>query len=105
MSEHFGPKQTARNGVALALLNALCSSVLLGLIGAALAFVISGSWILVLVAVFGFGVVQVPGAIVFGLRNRDNPEKLKGLIIASSVMFLLNAGCWGLVIGHGSGRF
>ena len=48
-------------------------------------------------AAFGSGAVQIPGAIYFALQSKEQKEKMKGLIITSSILFLLNAGCWGVV--------
>ena len=44
----------------------------------------------------GFGAVQIPVVIYFALQSKGQSEKMKGLIITSSVLFLLSAGCWGL---------
>ena len=49
------------------------------------------------IAILGFGAAQNPGVIFFALRNQREPDKMKGLIITSSILFLLDAGCWGLM--------
>jgi hypothetical protein len=92
------PQGTAGDGVALAFGNAIGSSFLFGLLGVLLGTLQPAFFYVLGFAVLGFGAAQIPGVIYFGVKNKNEPEKLKGLIITASILFLLNAGCWGLLI-------
>ena len=52
-----------------------------------------------LVVVLGVGVVQAAWIVPlwFHYRRAGETETVKGLWITASVIFLLNAGCWGVV--------
>jgi hypothetical protein len=52
-------------------------------------------WVLLL----GIGLVQAAWIVPLWLsfRRRRETETAKGVLIMASVVFLLNAGCWGLV--------
>ena len=89
---------TPGDGVALAFGNAIGSSFVLGLLGAILGSLQPALFYILGFAVLGFGAAQIPGVIYFAFKNKHQPEKLKGLIITASILFLLNAGCWGLLI-------
>jgi hypothetical protein len=49
---------------------------------------------------FGIGLAQLLWIIPLYLRHRKRgtSETAKGLIVAASITFLLNAACWGLLI-------
>jgi membrane protein YdbS with pleckstrin-like domain len=50
-------------------------------------------------ALFGIGVVQAAWIVPLWRRYRaiGETETAKGLLIAAGIIFLLNAGCWGIV--------
>jgi hypothetical protein len=54
-----------------------------------------------LVLLLGIGVVQAAWIVPIWryYRNMGETETVKGLLIAASVVFLLNASCWGTVAG------
>lgn len=43
-------------------------------------------------------VYQVPAAIVAAVKGR--PKTMRGIILVTSLLFLLNAGCWGLAMAE-----
>jgi hypothetical protein len=53
-----------------------------------------------MIVVLGIGVVQVAWIVPMYLhfKRAGEMETAKGLLIAAAIVFLLNAGCWGLVV-------
>jgi formate-dependent nitrite reductase membrane component NrfD len=58
--------------------------------------------IITVVIPFVIGVVQLAWIIpmVITFRRKGKTEMAKGIIIAAAITFLLNAGCWGLLLGN-----
>jgi hypothetical protein len=52
-----------------------------------------------LVVILGIGIVQAAWIVPLWLyyRRAGEMETVKGLLITAGVIFLLNAGCWGVV--------
>jgi len=68
------------------------------------AFVVAGAMtvsmaVVGIVMIFGIGVVQAAWIIPIWLsyRKRGETETAKGMLIMAGIVFLLNAGCWGLI--------
>ncbi len=57
------------------------------------------------VIIAGFGLVQLAYVIPLAIKAKrtGKRERMKGIIIAASVTFLLSIACWGVVIGGLSG--
>jgi hypothetical protein len=55
-----------------------------------------------LVVIFAIGLAQLlwmlPACLYF--RARGERETIKGLLIIAGLVFLLNASCWGIVLGN-----
>ena len=60
-----------------------------------------------LVLLLGVGIVQAAWIVPVWRHYRriGETETAKGVLIMASIVFLLNAGCWGLVASMGSGSF
>ncbi len=99
MDEEENPIKSVGDGVALAFANVLFSSLALVAVGFAIGSLGKRyGYALAFVAVLGFGAAQIPGVIFLAVKNKNNPKSQQGLIITSSILLLLNAGCWGFFL-------
>ena len=94
------PTGTPR-GVMLGMVNAIGSALFLALLGFMIESVARGGTGMVVagVGVLGFGLTQIPGVVVLVLKYCEDKSLVQGLLVTSGILFLLNAGCWGLVMG------
>jgi hypothetical protein len=58
------------------------------------------SLMMFVVPLLGIGILQllwiIPSYLHF--RRKGQPETAKGILIAAGIVFLLNAGCWGILM-------
>jgi hypothetical protein len=60
----------------------------------------------ILAGIAGIGATQwlVLVPLVFWLRKRGETQTVQGILLTGGMVFLLNATCWGLVMGRGRFR-
>jgi hypothetical protein len=97
MSSEPADQSTVGEGI----LFAIAATFVIGILGIAIGTSGSSAGAFLLSAVFVCGVTQFLylGPLAFWLHSKRKSKAVKGVLIFAAIVFLLNATCWGVVMG------